>query len=81
MKYFCITYYRQPDGRYNESTQVLNRLKTKDYQNHSVILDFANQQIVKCCVNGTVIKDWNTVINYYEKFYRDIFQQLTNQNQ
>jgi len=82
MRYFCITYYRQPDGKFNESTAILKNLKTKDYQTHDVILDFKTQQIIKCHVNDTVIeKNWNTVIDYYEKFYREIFRELQNLNQ
>jgi hypothetical protein len=82
MRYFCLAYLRQPNGQFNESTAIVKNLKNRDYQSYGIILDFKNREIIKCHISNTVVqKDWNNIVNYYRKFYRDVFQQLELNNQ
>jgi hypothetical protein len=82
MRYFCLTYLRQSNGQYNESTAIVKTLKNRDYQSCNIILDFRDRQIIKCHVDGKIVeKNWNNIIEYYKKFYRDVFQQLEQINQ
>ena len=77
MRYFCLTYAQQPDGSYTESSEICQNLKTRNYQNCSVILDFREQQVIKCSVNHVIVdKNWNKIVGYYRQFYAQIFDQL-----
>ena len=40
MRYFIITYYTKPDGKVDEATQVTKKVRPRDLQTASVILDF-----------------------------------------
>ena len=81
MRYFCITFVKRPSGQIDESTQTLNKLKTRDLQEANVILDFKKEQILKCRMSeGNIPVDWNTVVGYYSKHYGDTFAQLVRAN-
>lgn len=78
MRYFLLTYVRRPDGRIDEQAQVARRLRPRDWQNCSVIMDFKNQQILAASVDGkTIPHDWQRVYDYYVLYYREIFEDLS----
>lgn len=77
MRYFTLTYYKQPNGSINEVANTVVRLKQRDINDCNVILDFQEHKVLKCTVNGTGIAvDWLSVIDYFSKYYNDTFQQL-----
>ena len=77
MRYFTITFVKSPDGQINESTSVVRSLKNRDRDTANIILDFATKTVVKSRVDGELqTRDWQTVVDYYKKHYRDIFEQL-----
>jgi len=81
MRYFLITFIKRPDGRIDEETQTVNRLKNKDLVGANVILDFFKEELVKCrMTEGNIPVDWNTVVGYYSKHYGDTFAQLVRAN-
>ena len=81
MRYFCITFVKRPNGQIDESTQTLNKLRTRDLQEANVILDFKEEKILKCrMTEGNIPVDWNTVVGYYSKHYGDTFAQLVRAN-
>ena len=81
MRYFAITFVKRPNGQIDESTQTLNKLKTRDLQEANVILDFKDEIIIKCrLTEGNLPVDWNTVVGYYSKHYGDTFAQLVRAN-
>ena len=81
MRYFTITFIRRPTGQIDESTQTLNKLRTKDITEANVILDFKDKKILKCrMTEGNLPVDWDTVVAYYEKFYAEVFKQLLDFN-
>lgn len=81
MRYFAITFVKRPTGQIDESTQTLNKLKTRDLQEANVILDFKDETIIKCrMTEGNIPVDWNTVVGYYSKHYGDTFAQLVRAN-
>lgn len=82
MRYFFLTYYHQPDGKFTESGQIAKTIKTNDFQKHNVIMDFREKKILKCHVDKTTVdKNWDNIYNYYERYYRDVFDQLTKFNE
>ena len=77
MRYFLITYIKKPNGQLDECTEVSRRLRTRDLQMCSVILDFQDQKVVTASLNGqSVPKVWDRVVEYYRPYYKDIFTQL-----
>jgi len=77
MRYFCITFVKRPSGQIDEQTQTLAKLRTRDLQECNVILDFLNEELVKCrMTEGNIPVDWATVLSYYSKHYKDTFNQL-----
>jgi hypothetical protein len=78
MRYFLLTYVKRPDGKIDEQAQVARRLRSRDWQNCSVILDFKDQRVLMASVDGnTIPHDWDRLYSYYEPYYREIFQDLS----
>ena len=81
MRYLIITYIKRPNGQMDESAQVAMRVKPKDLQMASVILDFKTLSVVKCSLNGaTVPRDWDRIVNYYYQHYKAVIERLFNEN-
>lgn len=81
MRYMIITYFRKADGRIDESVAVGRRLKTRDLQSGSVIIDFRNRTIVKASLqDASVPKDWQRIVMYYQQHYRELIDQLAAAN-
>lgn len=77
MRYFTITYYRKSNGRLDESVMVRSSLRTKDYSERSVIVDFQTRRVLKAAVEGRAAPlDFENIVSYYAQFYRPIIQQL-----
>lgn len=81
MRYLLITYYTRPSGKIDEVMTVVNRVRRKDYQTASVILDFKEQQVVQATMNGTSIpKDWDRIVGYYYQHYSSTIERLFQEN-
>lgn len=81
MRYFTLTYYKQPDGKINEVSNTRDKLRSKDRTDCNVILDFKDEKIIKCTVDGQGISpDWLTVVDYFSKYYGELFTQLVRHN-
>ncbi len=77
MRYLLISYLRKVNGQIDEMVNVSKRVRTSDLNNANVILDFAEQKIVKCVIEG---KNHDTTFqqmrDYYFKVYPQLVQQL-----
>jgi len=81
MRYLLLTYYTKPDGKIDEVMAVAKRVKRTDWQTANVILDFRDQQVLKASVAGqAAVKDWDTVVAYYYKYYTAIIERLFEEN-
>ena len=83
MRYCVVTYLKQPtDAGYNESITLHTKLKSKELNRASIILDFVDRKVVKARLQaGTSIpKDWDNIVGYYKENYTDIIQRLENEN-
>lgn len=81
MRYLILTYYTKPDGKIDESMAVSKRIKTRDLQTASVILDFKKLQVVKATLGGaSVPRDFNRIVEYYHKHYAATIERLFNEN-
>lgn len=81
MRYLMLTYYYQANGKIDEGMTVTNRVRTKDWQTASVILDFKEQKVLKASLQDTTIpKDWERIVGYYYQFYTSIMERLFSEN-
>jgi len=82
MRYFLVNYYQKPSGKMDEVVSVARRTRIKDLQTCSVILDFQQQQVVKCSIGEQVgIRDFKTIRDYYHKHYGKIIEDLESTNE
>ena len=76
-----LTYYYQATGKIDEGMTVATKVRTKDWQTASVILDFKEQQVVKATMNNiTVPKDWDRIVGYYYQHYSATIERLFQEN-
>ena len=81
MRYLLLTYFYQATGKIDEGMTVTNRVRTKDWQTASVILDFKEQKVLKASLReNTIPKDWDRIISYYYPFYPAIMERLFTEN-
>ena len=81
MRYLMLTYYYQATGKIDEGMTVATRVRTKDSQTASVILDFKELKVIKASLRYTTIpKDWDRIVSYYYPFYPAIMERLFKEN-
>ena len=81
MRYLMLTYYYQANGKIDEGMTVSTRIRPKDWQTASVILDFKEQKVLKASLRDTTIpKDWERIVGYYYQFYTSIMERLLREN-
>ena len=81
MRYMTLTYFKQASGKIDEVMAVAKRIKPKDLQSASIILDFQDQKVLKCVIDGNSMpKDWDTIVAYYYKHYQAIMERLFKEN-
>ena len=81
MRYLMLTYYYQANGKIDEGMAVSTKVRTKDWQTANVILDFAEQKVLKASLRDTTIpKDWDRIVGYYYPFYSNIMERLLTEN-
>ena len=57
------------------------RLKQRDLQTANVILDFQDQLVLKCTMDGVVVaRDWDHIVSYYYKHYSSTMERLFKEN-
>lgn len=77
MRYFLITFYRKPGGQIDEQVSVAKRLRTSDYTNCNVIVDFMNKKVEKCVIEGKMLDTtYDKMVAYYKKVYPNLIEQL-----
>jgi hypothetical protein len=77
MRYFIVKYIKRPNGQMDELVSVSKKIRTKDLQTSSVILDFLTQQVVLSSLDGvTVPKDWWKIRDFYHRHYKQMIEDL-----
>ena len=77
MRYLLIQFLRKPGGQIDELVAVSKRLRNSDLTNNNVILDFANNKIEKCVVEGKIHDaTFDTMVSYYRNIYPQLINQL-----
>jgi hypothetical protein len=77
MRYFIVKYIKKPNGQMDEIVGVSKKLKTRDLQSSSVILDFQTQTVLLSTLDGkTVPKDWWKIRDFYHQHYKRMIEDL-----
>lgn len=81
MRYLLLTYFRKPSGQIDESMMVRKRVRDRDLSQANVILDFRDQRVLKCSMEGrTVPKNWDRIVSYYYQHYAATIERLFEEN-
>jgi hypothetical protein len=81
MRYFIVTYYTKPNGKVDEATSVTKKVKTRDLQTASVILDFKDCSVLKSSMGGVVVpKDFQKIVSFYHQHYPNVIERLFKEN-
>jgi hypothetical protein len=81
MRYLLLTYYTKPSGKIDEVMTIAKKIKSRDWQMTNVILDFRDQKVLQCSVNGlTATRDWDSIVSYYYKHYSATIERLFQEN-
>ena len=81
MRYLMLTYFYQANGKIDEGMTVATRVRTKDSQTASVILDFKELKVIKASLRDiTIPKDWDTIVSYYYQHYAATIESLFQEN-
>jgi hypothetical protein len=81
MRYMTLTYFKRASGKIDEVMAVANRVKPRDLQTASIILDFQDQVVLKCVIDGkSMPKEWDTIVSYYYKHYQATMERLFKEN-
>lgn len=82
MRFFIVTYYRRANQQMDEAVSVATRVRSKDIDSASVILDFANKSVIKCSLGDKVgMRDWSVVRDYFHQHYQEVIDQLEKNHQ
>lgn len=81
MRYFIVTYITRPDGKVDEATEVSKKVRTRDIQSASVILDFKTCSVLKSSMGGVVVpRDFQKIVSFYHQHYPNIIERLFKEN-
>lgn len=81
MRYLIFTYYRKATGQMDEVMAVSKNVRPRDWQMGNVILDFRDQKVLKCSIDGTTgSRSWDAVVAYYYPNYTNIIERLFKEN-
>lgn len=82
MRYLTVCYYRRNTGAMDEVVGMTRRLKARDIDTASVILDFATRSVLKANLQGqAATRDWSTIVDYYRRHYDQVIERLEHENQ
>jgi hypothetical protein len=86
MRYMIVTYMARAQGRgqkmqQDEIVTIVKRLKPRDIDYGSVILDFSTRSVLKSSVGDQVApRDFQRIRDYYYQHYQDVIDQLEKAN-
>lgn len=78
MRYFFVTYLRQPGGQIDEQVGYSKRIRDKDLQTVNIIIDYKKRVVVKCVIEGQVVPtSFEKLDEYYREVYPSLIEQLS----
>lgn len=77
MRYMIISYMKRPNGQRDEIVEIDKKYRDRHMSTASVVLDFAQQAVLKSSLEGvTIPRDWQRIRDYYHQHYADVIDKL-----
>ena len=76
MRYLLISFMRKDNGQIDEMVSVSKRVRTSDMNSQNVIMDFADQKVVKCVIEG---REHDTTFDLMKQYYARVYPTLVEQ--
>ena len=76
MRYLLVQYIRKPNGQIDELVQVSRKLKKSDMNTKNVIMDYSDNSVHKCVIEG---KNHDTTFEKMSSYYKRIYPKLIEQ--
>ena len=77
MRYLLVSYVRKPTGQMDEQVTVSKRVRARDLQTCSVVLDFQKGEVVIASMNGTTIpRNFPKIRDFYQQHYKRLVEDL-----
>jgi len=76
MRYFKIAFFTRNNGQIDESVSVAKSLTQHDLDTSNVIIDFAEEKIVKCIIDN---KKLDTTFEQCKEYYLNVYPGIINQ--
>jgi len=76
VRYLLINFLRKDNGQIDEMVSVSKRVRTSDMNSQNVIMDFADQKVVKCVIEG---KEHDTTFELMKQYYSRVYPTLVEQ--
>lgn len=81
MRYLLFNYLTKPNGQIDEVMSVSKKLRTRDLQSASVIIDFRDLKVMQATLDGkTIPKDFDRIVQYYMQHYEQVIRRLFHEN-
>jgi hypothetical protein len=64
-RYMIVTYFQQPNGKWDEVTEFKNNLKPKHHSTANVILDFKTKAVLKNSLNSNAT--FEDMLEFYKR--------------
>lgn len=68
-RYMIVSYYKKPDGKWDEVTEFKNTVKMRHMQTAKVILDFKEKKCVKNGLNPEA--GYEDMVEFYKRVIGD----------
>ncbi len=68
-RYMIVSYYKKPNGKWDEITEFKSSLKTRHIQTAKVILDFKEKKCVKNGLNPEA--GYDDMLEFYKRLLGD----------
>jgi len=76
VRYLLISFMRKDNGQIDEMVSVSKRVRTSDMNSQNVIMDFADQKVVKCVIEG---REHDTTFDLMKQYYARVYPTLVEQ--
>ena len=71
-----IQFTRKPNGQIDELVNVSKKIRNSDLNTKNIILDYAENKVEKCVIEGG---NHDTTFDQMDKYYKKIYPQLIEQ--
>lgn len=77
MRFFIVKYIKQPNGQFNEQSYMDKKVRKRDEDMASIILDYKDRKVVKAVMNDEVLpRDFDRLDSFYHPHYPETIDYL-----